>query len=61
VKLENRFPEDTVAELISRGHDVEMVESYDERLGHAGALIRDRNGQVNGGSDPRSDGSVATI
>jgi gamma-glutamyltranspeptidase/glutathione hydrolase len=59
LKLESRFAPETVAELRRRGHDVEMVQPYDEIVGHAGCVIRHPDGTFEGGADPRSDGSVA--
>jgi gamma-glutamyltranspeptidase/glutathione hydrolase len=43
------------------GHEVEIVGDYDEAVGHAGALIRARDGGLEGGTDPRSDGGVAAF
>jgi oxamate amidohydrolase len=59
LKLESRFPPAVVEELKSRGHDVEVVGTFDETVGHAGAILRHCNGALEGGADPRSDGSVA--
>lgn len=59
LKLEARF-QDTVRErLREMGHDVEILAPYDETMGHAGAIVRHRNGLFEGGTDPRSDGGVA--
>jgi gamma-glutamyltranspeptidase/glutathione hydrolase len=59
LKLEARFASDVVAELRARGHEVEMLDAYDETVGHAGMIVRDANGVLQGGRDPRSDGGVA--
>ena len=59
LKLESRFGEAVIDELRARGHDVEVLAAYDETVGHAGALVRDGNGVLRGGADPRSDGGVA--
>jgi gamma-glutamyltranspeptidase/glutathione hydrolase len=59
LKLESRFPAAVVEELRGMGHEIEMLADYDEVAGHAGALVRSRDGFVEGGSDPRSDGAVA--
>ena len=40
-------------------YDVELVGACDPVVGHAGAILRDANGVLRGGSDPRSDGGVA--
>jgi gamma-glutamyltranspeptidase/glutathione hydrolase len=59
LKLEARFAPEVVAELRRRGHDVEIVQPFDEVVGHAGAVLRDADGMLEGGADPRSDGAVA--
>jgi oxamate amidohydrolase len=59
LKLESRFPPRVVEELRRRGHEVELLDDYDETVGHAGALIRHPDGRLEGGTDPRSDGGVA--
>jgi gamma-glutamyltranspeptidase/glutathione hydrolase len=59
LKLESRFAPEVVADLKRRGHDVEVLQAYDETMGHAGAIVRNTNGVFEGGSDPRSDGAVA--
>ena len=61
LKLESRFAPEVVAELARRGHDVEVLGEYDETMGHAQAIIRHANGVLEGGADPRSDGSVAAF
>jgi gamma-glutamyltranspeptidase len=59
LKLESRFPGTTVEALRARGHEVELLQPYDEAMGHAGAVIRHADGLFEGGFDPRSDGGVA--
>jgi gamma-glutamyltranspeptidase/glutathione hydrolase len=59
LKLESRFAPEVVAELARRGHDVEVLDAYDETMGHAQAVVRYASGVLEGGADPRSDGSVA--
>lgn len=59
LKLEARFEMGLAHTLMEWGHEVEILEPYDESVGHAGALVRHRNGGLEGGADPRSDGSVA--
>lgn len=61
LKLEGRFPESTVKALRDRGHDVEILDDFDEVCGHAGCAIRHSDGSLEGGSDPRSDGAVAAF
>ncbi|GAB4226732.1 MAG: gamma-glutamyltransferase family protein [Methyloligellaceae bacterium] len=59
LRIENRFAPEVIDALIRAGHDVELVGPYEEVMGHAGALVRDGAGDIEGASDPRSDGSAA--
>lgn len=61
LKLEQRFPTAVVDELRQRGHEVEILQAYDETVGHAGALVRHADGLLEGASDPRSDGMVSAF
>ncbi|WP_298828505.1 gamma-glutamyltransferase family protein [uncultured Piscinibacter sp.] len=61
LKLEARFPATTVEALRAIGHEVELLDEWDESVGHAGALIRHPDGLLMGGFDPRSNGSVAAF
>ncbi len=61
LKLERRFPREVVEGLRARGHDVELLDDFDESVGHAGAIIRRADGVLEGGADPRSDGTVAAF
>jgi gamma-glutamyltranspeptidase/glutathione hydrolase len=60
LKMEGRFDPALLAQLRTRGHEIEVVADYDEIVGHAGALSCDGHGGFEGGYDPRSDGAVAT-
>ncbi len=59
LKLESRFAPEVIETLRARGHDVEVLQAFDETMGHAGCIVRHANGVLEGGSDPRSDGGVA--
>ncbi len=59
LKLEQRIPDAVVHDLQKRGHDIEMLGAYDEAVGHAGAIMRNTNGVLEGAADPRADGCVA--
>jgi gamma-glutamyltranspeptidase/glutathione hydrolase len=61
LKLEARFEMGIARRLMEWGHEVEILDPYDETVGHAGAILRHRNGGLEGGADPRSDGGVATF
>jgi len=58
LKLEARFPDETVLALRSHGHLVDVLQPYDESMGHAGAIVMHADGLYEGGSDPRSDGAA---
>jgi gamma-glutamyltranspeptidase/glutathione hydrolase len=58
LKVESRFPPDTVDRLRALGHTVDVVPAYDEVMGHAGAIVRHPDGSFEGGTDPRSDGAA---
>ena len=56
-RLEDRFDPSVVAALARAGHEIDMASSaYDENFGHAGAVLRLRNGRMEATHDPRSDG-----
>jgi gamma-glutamyltranspeptidase/glutathione hydrolase len=59
LKLEGRFAPEVIAELRRRGHEVDVFQDFDETMGHAGCVLRHPDGNLEGGSDPRSDGAVA--
>jgi gamma-glutamyltranspeptidase/glutathione hydrolase len=59
LKLESRFPAEVIDALRRMGHEVEVLEAFDEIVGHAGAILRSPDGALEGGYDPRSDGGVA--
>ncbi|MBL8393875.1 MAG: gamma-glutamyltransferase family protein [Candidatus Accumulibacter sp.] len=59
LKLESRFAPEVVARLRALGHAVEVLQPFDEAMGHAGCIIRRPDGLLAGGADPRSDGSAA--
>lgn len=61
LKLESRFDPAVPRELKRRGHTVEMLDDWDETVGHAGMIIRQADGSLSGGADPRSDGAVAAF
>jgi gamma-glutamyltranspeptidase len=59
LKLESRFESGVMRELAERGHEVEILQAFDDTMGHAGCIIRHADGTLEGGADPRSDGLVA--
>lgn len=61
LKLEGRIPLAVAEELRARGHAVRQVKDYAEMMGHAGALLRRKNGVWQGACDPRGDGLAAAL
>ncbi|WP_176493250.1 gamma-glutamyltransferase family protein [Cobetia sp. 5-25-4-2] len=60
LKLESRLEGDMAEALRELGHEVEVLEdAYSDTLGHAGAVMRHPDGQVEAAHDPRSDGGAA--
>jgi len=59
LKLEARFEMGLAKALMAYGHEVEILQPYDDAVGHAGAIVRHKDGTLEGGADPRSDGGVA--
>ena len=62
VEVESRLDPDVVEALERAGHSVSLTaHPYSDRMGHAGAIVRDLRGRVHGAADPRADGAaVAT-
>ena len=59
LKLESRFSPALIEELAEAGHEVEPVAGFTAMMGHAGALVRQPSGVIEGAVDPRSDGAIA--
>lgn len=59
LRIEDRFDSAVYDELKAMGHDVEIVGSFEEIMGHAGALVHHPDGLIEAAADPRSDGSAA--
>ncbi|MBY0558741.1 gamma-glutamyltransferase [Hyphomicrobium sp.] len=58
LKLEGRFSAEIENQLNTLGHNTERVPDYSEMMGHAGAVVMHPSGQLEGASDPRSDGAA---
>jgi gamma-glutamyltranspeptidase/glutathione hydrolase len=57
--IEGRFPDETLTELVRRGHQLDRWGPWNELAGHAHGIVIDRlSGVRQGGSDPRSDGAA---
>ena len=61
LKLESRLPMAVIQALTAKGHETEVVNAFDEMMGHAGAIVRNPQGVLAGAADPRSDGLVAAF
>jgi gamma-glutamyltranspeptidase/glutathione hydrolase len=61
LKLEGRFDPALVDALGQAGHAVELVEPMTSTMGHAGALVRRRDGAMEAATDPRSDGAALAL
>lgn len=60
LKLEDRFDPELIEALAAAGHVVERLPAFSPTMGHAGAIVRHASGLLEGATDPRSDGMVAT-
>lgn len=59
LKMESRFPRETVEELRRRGHEVDVLDEWSDTMGHANQILIDPDsGVVRGASDPRGDGAA---
>jgi gamma-glutamyltranspeptidase/glutathione hydrolase len=60
LRVENRLAKETIDALTKAGHPVEVVEAFDDRMGHAGAVVWTPGG-TDGTHDPRADGGGVTV
>ncbi|WP_168123527.1 gamma-glutamyltransferase [Paenibacillus sp. HB172176] len=58
LKAEGRVDAAVLDRLAGAGHQVRKVKAFDGVMGHAHAILRDERGFLQGGADPRSDGSA---
>ena len=56
LKLESRMAPGLADDLERLGHRVETMGAWDDRAGHAGAVVRHADGLLEAAADPRSDG-----
>jgi len=62
LRLEPRFDNGLVDALMAAGHDVEVLaDAYSDVMGHAGAVVLQANGTLEGAHDPRADGGAAGL
>ncbi|MXP67601.1 gamma-glutamyltransferase family protein [Pantoea sp. Aalb] len=58
LKVEDRITLKTIQHLCNCGHKIELLKNFSEIVGHAGAIIRHKNGMLEGAFDVRSNGSA---
>lgn len=58
VEMESRIPNSAVEGLRAKGHDVRVVKPFDSKVGNGQAILRNADGVLFAGSDPRKDGSA---
>jgi gamma-glutamyltranspeptidase/glutathione hydrolase len=59
LKLERGFAPPLVDALAAAGHELEILdERHSDMMGHAGMIVRHRDGRILGASDPRCDGEA---
>jgi oxamate amidohydrolase len=62
LRLESRFDANLADQLLSAGHDVELLaEPYSDLMGHLGAVVLHPGGTLEGAHDPRADGGAAGV
>jgi gamma-glutamyltranspeptidase/glutathione hydrolase len=59
LRIENRFDAGVIDALAAAGHDVKVTGPFEEVMGHAGVLIHNPSGLIEGAADPRGDGAAA--
>ena len=58
LKVERDLDDYVGESLRQRGHDMVVVDACNELMGHAGAVVRHPQGNVEAATDPRSDGKA---
>jgi len=58
LKIEANIGDEVIGSLRAAGHEIEVVDPFNDTMGHAGALVRRPDGIIEGGADPRSDGAA---
>ncbi len=62
LRLEPRFDGNLIDRLMAAGHDVAVLDApYSDTMGHAGAVVLNPDGTLEGGHDPRADGGAAGV
>jgi gamma-glutamyltranspeptidase/glutathione hydrolase len=62
LKVEPRFDGEAIDRLARMGHELSMLpDGFSDEVGHAGMIVRDAAGGIEGGHDPRSDGGARGV
>ena len=61
LRVESRMPPDVIEALRKAGHEVTVIGQFEDAMGHAGAAVLHASGVMEGATDPRCDGAVATF
>ena len=62
LRMEARFDGNLIDQLVSAGHDVEILpEPYSDVMGDAGAVLVNPGGTLEAAHDPRADGGAAGV
>ncbi|MEP3303194.1 MAG: gamma-glutamyltransferase, partial [Roseibium sp.] len=62
LRLEARFDPDLVRDLEKVGHEVvQIADDYSDTMGHAGMIVRNAKGGLEGAHDPRADGGASIV
>jgi gamma-glutamyltranspeptidase/glutathione hydrolase len=61
LKLEDRFDPALVSALTAAGHEIEILPTYSDLTGHAGALVWHADGLIETATDPRADGAALSF
>jgi gamma-glutamyltranspeptidase / glutathione hydrolase len=59
LRMERRFPEPVRRALAGKGHEIALLDEWDEITGGAQAIAIEPNGTFAGGADPRREGYAA--
>lgn len=55
LELEGRIPQDVIDGLKEKGHEISIKEEFYPSLGSVNTVIKEANGELHGGADPRRD------
>jgi gamma-glutamyltranspeptidase len=58
IVAERRVPIEVVEKMVGAAFEVQMLDDWDEQVGHAQMAARAPNGSLSAASDPRADGSA---